>query len=103
MKGVPLMIVVDKCPVGFACTGMFVEPGTAINGVLLIIVKLPVKPGGAFERGTSVAEGKTMKLVPPILVVLGTGPLACGDAAKVVGPISKNGVLLIIVTCAFVS
>jgi hypothetical protein len=97
------MMVVDNDPVGFACTGTFVEPGTAINGVLLIIVKLPVNPGGALERGTFVAEGKTMKLVPPILVVLGEGPLGCEDAAKVVGPTSKNGVLLMIVICAFVS
>lgn len=79
-----------------ACTGIFVEPGTAINGVLLIIVKLPVKPGGAFERGIFVADEKTIKLVPPILVVL--GPLGCGDgAAMVVGPTTKKGVLLIIV------
>ena len=104
-KGVPLIVVVDSDPVGFACTGIFVEPGTAMKGVLLIIVKLPVKPGGALDSSTLVADGNTTKLVPPMLVVLRAGPFACGVGAarKVVGPTSKNGVLLIIVICAFVS
>jgi hypothetical protein len=114
-NGVPLMTVVDNTPVWVAWSGIFVEPGTAINGVLLIIVKLPVNPGhrvsqeifrswcqrenlpgGAPERGIFVAEGKTRKFVPPILVVI--GPFGCGDgAAMVVGPTTRNGVLLIIV------
>jgi hypothetical protein len=76
-----------------------------MKGVLLIIVKLPVKPGGALDSGTLVADGNTTKLVPPMLVVLRAGPFGCGVGAarKVVGPTSKNGVLLIIVSCAFVS
>lgn len=100
-----MIVVVDKDPVGFACNGIFVEPGTAMKGVLSIIVKLPVKPGGAFDSGTLVADGNTMKLVPPILVVLSAGPFGCevGAAKKLVGPTSRNGVLLMIVICAFVS
>jgi hypothetical protein len=38
------MIVVAKVPVSVACIGILVEPGTAMKGVLLIIVKLPVSP-----------------------------------------------------------
>lgn len=77
------MTVVAKVPVCVAGIGIFVEPGTARKGVLLIIVKLPVSPGGASERGILVAEGKTIKLVPPILVVI--APFVCADgAAKVV-------------------
>lgn len=82
---------------------MLVEPGTSINGVLLIIVKLPVSPGGALERAILVDEGKITKLVPPMLVVLNVGPLVGDGAAKVVGPTSKNGVLLIIVVGALLS
>jgi hypothetical protein len=45
-------------------------------------------PGGASERGILVAEGKIIKLVPPILVVI--APFACADgAAKVVGPTAR--------------
>jgi hypothetical protein len=71
-----------------------------MKGVLLIIVRLPLSPGGALERGISVgAEGNTMKLVPPIVVVM--SPLACVvGAANVVGPTTKKGVLLIIVVGA---
>jgi hypothetical protein len=38
------MTVVAKVPVCVAGIGIFVEPGTARKGVLLIIVKLPVSP-----------------------------------------------------------
>lgn len=79
--------------------GILVEPGTAINGVLLIIVKLPVNPGGEPESGILVAEGKTMKGVPPILLVVGL--LGCGvGAGMVVGPTTRKGVLLIMVVGA---
>jgi hypothetical protein len=74
-----------------------------MNGVPLMIVKLPVSPGGAFETGMLVDEGKTTKLVPPILVVLNASPLVGDGAAKVVGPTTKKGVLLIIVVRALLS
>lgn len=102
-KGVPFITVVDNDPVGLPCTWMLVEPGTSINGVLLMIVKLPVSPGGAFDRAILVEEGKITKLVPPMLVVLNAGPLVGDGAAKVVGPTSKKGVLLIIVVGALLS
>jgi hypothetical protein len=43
-NGVPLIVVVNKCPVWVACTWTLVAPGTAIKGVLLIIVRLPLNP-----------------------------------------------------------
>ena len=45
-------------------------------------------PGGASERGILVAEGKTIKLVPLILVVI--APFVCANgAAKVVEPTTR--------------
>jgi hypothetical protein len=64
-----------------------------------MIVKLPVRPGGAFATGIFVAEVITMNPVPPTLVEVGINPFGWADgAAKVVGPVmTKKGVLLIIV------
>jgi len=71
-----------------------VAPGTTRKGVPLIIVVIPVRPGGAFTKGIEVGPGITRKGVPPIFVV----GKACGNAAGiVVGPgTTRNGVPLII-------
>lgn len=49
---------------GAGIMGRFVELGTTKNGVLDMIVKLPVRPGGAKETGILVELGNTMKVVP---------------------------------------
>lgn len=57
-------------PPSGSATGILVGPGTIIKGVLLMTVKLPVRPGGALATGMLVDPGITTKGVPPILVVL---------------------------------
>jgi hypothetical protein len=100
-NGVPLIILVVSA-VGFPCTWMLVGAGTAMKGVPSIIVKLPVRPGGAFATGILVGEGKTMNPVPPTLVEVEIIPFGWADGApKVVGPVmTKKGVLLMNVVAA---
>jgi hypothetical protein len=103
--GVPSMIVVlriSAVPPTGCTTGIFVDWGTTMKGVLLMIVKLPVRPGGALGIWMLVEPCITTKGVPPMKVVIpekaaASGPWTDG-AAKVVGPVTaKNGVLLITV------
>lgn len=79
--GVPLIMTVlpklGASPAGFT-TGTFVGPGTTRNGVLLMTVRLPVRPGGALATGIAVDPGIITKLVPPITVVLPGNPVAAG-------------------------
>lgn len=98
-KGVPFIIMVLPAPLP-AGTGIFVGPETAINGVLLMIVKLPVTPGGALAAGMLVGPGTTRKGIPPIRVVLNptaTPGAAAGAMTGIwVGPgTAMKGVLLI--------
>jgi hypothetical protein len=68
-KGVPFMVTVLSPPFPAAGIGILVGPGTARNGVLLIIVKVPINPGGATARGILVAPGMATKGTPPISTV----------------------------------
>jgi hypothetical protein len=59
-----------------------------MKGVLLMIVKLPVSPGGAFATGIFVGPGRTMNDWPFMMEALAPGiigPREAAGAAKVVG------------------
>lgn len=79
--GVPLMrTVLPTAPFEGGGIGIFVAEGTAKNGVLLIIVKLPETPGGKFARGRFVGPEIARFGFPSSKIVLptfGVG-LACG-------------------------
>jgi len=74
--------------------GTEVELGITRNGVPFMRVVVPVRPGGASERGMLVGPGMRRKGVPFMIVVLNVWPVRMGI---VVGWITTNGVPFIIV------
>lgn len=95
--GVPLMrTVLPTAPFEGGGIGI-VAAGTARNGVLLMIVKLPVTPGGTFANGILVAAGMTKfgtSEISTVFPTLAVG-LACGTAMFVAPETMIYGILLI--------